>query len=143
MVFFLSQKSKAKQNKINPDLFNQSCNKRDLGNAVENKTVDYLEQRNVTILQRNYLCKMGEIDIIAQDQQDLIFIEVRYRKNDYYGGALASVNLKKQKRLIRAASHYMQKTRITNRTACRFDVIAISGNLDQLEFNWIKAAFLA
>ena len=143
MVFFLSQKSKAKQNKISPDLFNQTCNKRDLGDAVENKTVDYLEQRNVTILQRNYLCKMGEIDIIAQDQQDLVFIEVRYRKNDYYGGALASVNLKKQKRLIRAASHYMQKTRITNSTASRFDVIAISGNHDQLEFNWIKAAFLA
>ncbi|MDQ7050619.1 MAG: YraN family protein [Enterobacterales bacterium] len=145
MVFFFNPKSKSKTKikPISPDLFNQTSSKRDLGDALEKQTVDYLEQRGVTILQRNYLCKMGEIDIIAQDKQNLVFIEVRYRRSDHFGGALASVNLKKQRRLIRAASHYMQKCNITNKTASRFDVIAISGNLNQLEFNWIKAAFLA
>jgi len=143
MVFFLNPKRNTKIEPISPDLFNQTSSKRDLGDALEKQTVDYLKQRAVTILECNYLCKMGEIDIIAQDKQDLVFIEVRYRKNDHYGGALASVNIKKQRRLIRTASHYMQKCQNTNKTASRFDVIAISGNLNQLEFNWIKAAFLA
>jgi len=136
-------KGHPKETQGSDDLLHQIATKRDLGDIIENQTVQYLEQREVTILLQNYLCKMGEIDIIAKDQQDLVFIEVRYRKNDYFGGALASVNLKKQRRLIRAASHYMQKYKVINKMPSRFDVIAISGNLNQLEFNWVKAAFLA
>ncbi len=123
------------------DLFGQIINKRKFGDQIELKTVEFLQQHSVTILQQNYLCKMGEIDIIAQDKDNLLFIEVRYRKSDDYGGAIASVNKKKQRRLILAASHYMQKYGITNKVACRFDVMAISGNLNRLQFNWIKAAF--
>lgn len=84
---------------------------------------------------------MGEIDIIARDKQDLVFVEVRYRKTEAFGGSVASVNKKKQKRIVLAASHYLQKYNLTNKIACRFDVFAITGSLDQLNYNWIKGAF--
>lgn len=124
------------------DLFNKTANtKRELGDQLEQFASQELIKNNIKIVATNYLCKMGEIDIIARDKKDLVFIEVRYRKNERFGGSTSSVNLKKQKRVILAAQHYLQKHQLTNKIACRFDVFAITGNLNQLEYNWIKAAF--
>ncbi len=119
----------------------KASNKREFGESLEKLAAQQLVQQGVKIVAENYLCKMGEIDIIARDNQDLVFIEVRYRKSDAYGGSLASVDKKKQQRVILAASHYLQKHKLTNKIACRFDVIAITGSLNQLRYNWIKGAF--
>lgn len=116
-------------------------NKREFGEKLETFAAEKLSDYGLEILTRNYLCKMGEIDIIARDSQNLIFVEVRYRKNDAFGGPIASVNRKKQQRVILAAGHYLQKHQLTNKVACRFDVFAITGSLNQLDYNWIKAAF--
>jgi len=122
-------------------MFNKKLDKRAFGETLEKCAVKFLTERNLSIVTENYLCKMGEIDIVARDNHDLVFIEVRYRKSNLYGGSAASVDKKKQKRIILAAEHYLQKHKLTNKVACRFDVIAITGNLDNLDFNWIKAAF--
>jgi putative endonuclease len=124
------------------DLFNKKTeNKKELGAELEKFASDELVKKGLEIVTYNYLCKMGEIDIIAKDHSDLVFIEVRYRKNNLFGGAVTSVDYKKQKRIINAAQHYLQKHKLTNKMACRFDVFAITGNLNQIEYNWIKAAF--
>lgn len=116
-------------------------NKRDIGDRHEAYAVDIIRKSGLEIVETNYLCKLGEVDIIARNHQDLIFIEVRYRRSESYGGALQSVDKKKQKRIGLAANHYLQKHKLTNKVACRFDVFAITGNLKQLKYQWVEAAF--
>lgn len=119
----------------------KELSKRAFGENLEKLAAQQLSRQGLKIVAENYLCKMGEIDIIARDNQDLVFIEVRYRKSEAFGGSVASVDAKKQKRVILAADHYLQKHKLTNKVACRFDVFAITGSLNKLSYNWIKAAF--
>ncbi|MCW9022255.1 MAG: YraN family protein, partial [Sedimenticola sp.] len=77
------------------------------GNEAEQLAQRYLEQRGLRTLERNYRCKMGEIDIIMKDQDSLVFVEVRYRKQNAFGSAAESVTTTKQKKIIRAAYHYL------------------------------------
>ena len=116
-------------------------NKRDIGDRHEEFAVQVIQQAGFEIIDTNYLCKLGEIDIIARKDQDLVFIEVRYRRSDFYGGPLQSVDKKKQRRIGLAANHFLQKHKLTNKVACRFDVFAITGNLKQLKYQWVEAAF--
>ena len=118
-------------------------NRRDVGDKHEKFACEVLNEHGLQIIAQNYLCKMGEIDIIARDKDQLVFVEVRYRKSELYGGSLESVNPKKQKRIILAANHYLQKHNLTNKIACRFDVFAITGNLNKQRHDWIKGAFQA
>lgn len=108
------------------------------GLAAENAACDYLQKQGLHLVTRNYRCRMGEIDLIMRDDTDLIFVEVRYRKNDSHGGGLQSVNSSKQTKLIRAASFYLQQKRLMDNTACRFDVVAINASAS---IEWIKNAF--
>jgi len=127
---------------ISLKLFNlKHKTKREFGNQLEEFAARTLTEKGLNIVSQNYLCKMGEIDLIARDQRDLVFIEVRYRKSESFGGSVASVNKKKQRRIILAANHYLQKHQLANKVPCRFDVFAITGTIQQLEFNWIKGAF--
>ena len=121
--------------------FLPQLNKTQIGNLLETFASEKLATEGLKIILRNYSCKMGEVDLIAKDRDSLVFVEVRYRKSDSYGGSIASVTKKKQKRIILAANHYLQKHNLINKLACRFDVFAISGHLDKLNYNWIKAAF--
>lgn len=115
--------------------------KRELGNQLELFAQQTLTKIGLTVIATNYLCKMGELDIIAEDGNDLVFIEVRYRKSEAFGGAVGSVTKAKQKRIIKAAEHYLHHRQLVNKVACRFDVFAITGSLQRLNYNWIKAAF--
>ncbi len=109
------------------------------GNLKEKLACEYLEKKGFKLIERNYYCRRGEIDLIMRDKDYLVFIEVRYRKSDYFGSALESINYHKQKRLIFTAEHYLQQTR--SPLASRFDVVAISGNEANLCINWIENAF--
>lgn len=109
------------------------------GNEAETLAQRYLEQRGLSTVERNYRCKMGEIDIIMKDQDSLVFVEVRYRKQNAFGSAAESVTATKQKKIIRAAYHYLQAHHQQN-TACRFDVLAISG-VQSERIEWIPNAF--
>lgn len=112
-------------------------NKRAAGAAYEQKAAEYLEQMGCRILNRNFRCKVGEIDLIAKDQEYLVFTEVKYRAAESAGYGSEAVDARKQKRIIRAAQWYMQKMHIPQEQPCRFDVISFLGE----ELTWIRDAF--
>ncbi len=112
------------------------------GETAEANACTYLEKQGLQTLWRNFRCRLGEIDLIMQDGDTIVFVEVRYRNNPRYGSSLESVNWQKQRKLINAASFYLQQRNITDTYPCRFDVIALekdTGNITQ----WIKDAFQA
>jgi putative endonuclease len=107
------------------------------GQAGEDGALEYLRQNGLTLVERNFRCKGGEIDLIMHHQEALVFVEVRKRADNLYGGAAASVTVFKQARLILAAQIYLQ--RYKNPPACRFDVVAIDGTA----MTWLKNAIEA
>ena len=111
------------------------------GKDAEDRACRYLQSRGLHLLQRNYRSKRGEIDLILQDKDSLVFVEVRYRSDPRFGSALESVNRRKQSRLIACAQHYMQTHPDISQQPCRFDVISIMGSRTAIE--WIADAFSA
>ncbi|EOS41052.1 hypothetical protein C808_00217 [Lachnospiraceae bacterium M18-1] len=111
-------------------------NKRKTGAAYEQAAGYYLEQQGYVILQYNYRCRIGEIDLIAQDGDCLVFCEVKYRKNGSRGNPLEAVDAKKQYRISRCAQYYLMEKRLGD-IPCRYDVIGIEGSRITL----IKNAF--
>ena len=113
------------------------------GNAAENLALEHLQSQGLELLTRNYRCRQGEIDLIMQDHSGLVFVEVRYRAGNSHGGALQSVDFRKQSKIILAALHYLQH----HPAPARFDVIGVSGDLsgkgDLARIDWIRNAFQA
>lgn len=111
------------------------------GRAMEDRAGRYLQSQGLAVLERNLSCKAGEIDLVARDANVLVFVEVRYRGTQRYGGGAASVDGGKRQRLILAAQFFLP--RLTRRhfggrmPACRFDVVSIKPT----GLSWIKAAF--
>jgi putative endonuclease len=107
------------------------------GAAAEAAACDYLVERGMRIVARNVRYQVGELDIVAADGALLVFVEVRRRANDHFGGAKASVSGAKRSRLVRAAQVYLLEHHGQRWPACRFDVVAFeSGRLE-----WIVDAF--
>jgi putative endonuclease len=109
------------------------------GARVEQAAAQLVAKSGMTVVARNYTCRLGEIDIIAQKDDLLVFIEVRYRKQVKFGSGAESVTLAKQRKIIKAAQWYLQHTWPSAEPACRFDVIAVTG--EPLQFDWIPHAF--
>jgi len=107
------------------------------GQAAEDDALLYLKQQGLVLRERNFRCKGGEIDLIMQEREVLVFVEVRKRANTRHGGAAASVTPRKQARLIVAAQTYLQ--RFGQPPACRFDVMAFDGH----NLTWLKNAIQA
>lgn len=99
---------------------------------------DYLKQNGLTLIEQNFHGRQGEIDIIMQHLDTLVFVEVRYRKNHDFGGAVASITLQKQHRIRQTALYYMQKQ--GRELNARFDVIAMTGT-NEIHIDWIQNAF--
>jgi putative endonuclease len=112
-----------------------------LGQHSEEIACQHLIAAGLTLLARNFFCKLGEIDLIMQEGEQLVFVEVRYRKTASFGQALETVTAMKQKKLSRAAAYYLQQSKKLNTTACRFDVVAITAQLTAKRIEWIKDAF--
>jgi len=104
----------------------------DRGKQAEDRALAYLRRQGLQLILRNYRCRFGEIDLVMQDGNLLVFVEVRQRSHRQYGGAAASVGSAKQQRLWRTAEHYLM--RLHYPPACRFDLVAIDG--ESLE--WIR-----
>lgn len=113
---------------------------RDSGDAAEAHAQDFLEQRGLRLLHRNWACRSGELDLVMLDGDTVVFVEVRYRRHAGWGGALASVDARKQQKLIRAAQLFLQKESRWARHPCRFDVVALGAH-EADESNWIRNAF--
>jgi len=106
------------------------------GHSAEEQARQFLINKGLQPVCRNYRCKQGELDLVMTDQQTLVIVEVRFRKSDQYGSAAESVTYRKQSRIIAATQCYLA-VHPTNR-AIRFDVVAISGNGS---IDWIPNAF--
>lgn len=98
--------------------------KRTIGSEGEQLAVKFLKKNGYKILQRNYWCKSGEIDIICYDHGTIVFVEVKTRYSDKYGPPELSVTKAKKRQIIRVALHYLAKKKIED-IALRFDVVAI------------------
>ena len=112
-------------------------NKRERGSHYEALAAKFLKERGYEILERNYRCRMGEIDIICKDDKYLVFVEVKYRSGSGQGGAFMAVDHKKQHRISRVAAYYLLEHQMDEGTPCRFDVVAVRGDAVQL----VKNAF--
>jgi putative endonuclease len=115
------------------------------GNEYEARSERLLRDYGMTILARQYRCRLGEIDLIARDAHRLLFVEVRARRHRGFGGAAASVDRAKQCKLKRCAAFYLSQHPQWRHLPCRFDVIAWEPreNPRELEARWIQSAFLA
>lgn len=117
------------------------------GKAQESKAARYLGSQGLRLLCRNYRSRHGEIDLIMSDFNTLVFVEVRYRRNEHFGGALNSVTPVKQKKIRRTAAHYLLSHPQLQSSNCRFDVIGLThvskevAHTAELRFDWIKNAF--
>lgn len=112
-------------------------NKRIMGAQYEELAVSYLEKEGYQILEQNFRCRMGEIDLIAKDGNYLVFIEVKYRSDTRKGNALEAVNVRKQRVISKVAAYYMMLHQSEDSTPCRFDVVGITGEAVEV----IKDAF--
>lgn len=113
-----------------------TINKRKIGKNYEDVAAAYLSQKGYDIITSNYRCKLGEIDLIASIEGELVFVEVKYRKTSTYGLPREAVNFYKMKRIISIAQVYM-KQNYKKEVLCRFDVIEI---LDE-QITHLEAAF--
>lgn len=109
------------------------------GNAAEELACRYLEAQGLVLVTRNFRCRVGELDLIMRDAEQLVFVEVRSRRHSRYGTPAESVTRTKQQRLLRAAAFYLQGQRLD--LPCRFDVVAILQAEDGPCVEWIRDAF--
>ncbi len=115
------------------------------GNRNEKRVETWLQRQGLRTVERNYHCRQGEIDLIMRSPDGtLVFIETRYREHRSHGGALASVDQHKQRRLINTARHYLARHSSAATGSCRFDVVAVGPERSELDgIEWIRNAFLA
>lgn len=113
--------------------------KKILGREGEDLAANYLTRQGYRILERNYSTRLGEIDLIALDKDEIVFVEVKTRTNDAYGSPEHAVNRRKQSRMVKAALGYI-KSRKLHQVPCRFDVVAVSAAAEN-EVQLIRNAF--
>ncbi|MCI3951356.1 MAG: hypothetical protein K0R53_853 [Burkholderiales bacterium] len=107
------------------------------GEPGEALAASFLRAQGLVISERNYRCRFGEIDLIARDGTTLVFVEVRQRRTEGFGGVAESITAAKRARLVAAARHYLARHRSV--PPCRFDAVLIRGEPPNIE--WIRNAF--
>jgi len=109
------------------------------GAAAEQLAADYLQRKGLSVIERNFRVKGGEIDLICRDGKATVFVEVRLRSRGDFGGAAASITAAKQGRLILAARHWLLRH---GETPCRFDCVLFDG-VEANNIEWLRDAFAA
>ncbi len=112
-------------------------NKREIGKAYEQTAAAYLKDNGFRILERNFRCRQGEVDIIGIHQECLVFVEVKYRKNQRTGSPEEAVNYQKQIRICRTSDYYRTIHPRYGSRQVRYDVVAICGE----HLRWYQNAF--
>ena len=113
------------------------------GKIAEDIAANYLNEQGLKTIFRNFRCRFGEIDLIGLDREILVFVEVRYRHNENRLAVVETINQHKCRKLIITSKFYLNKYRNYQSYQCRYDVIAITGELDKPAIEWIKNAFQA
>lgn len=106
------------------------------GERAETLAAEFLQGKGLRIVARNYRCRYGEIDLIARDGLTVVFVEVRSRSSESYGGAAASITAAKREKLLKTARHYLAG--VSPLPPCRFDAVLMSGEPPRIE--WIRNA---
>ena len=106
------------------------------GQRAEATALAHLSAHGLKLQQRNYRCRGGEIDLVMRDGDTVVFVEVRFRRSERFGSPAATVDRRKQSRLMRAARHYLGRHGLV---MCRFDVVGITGEPPRIQ--WIRNAF--
>ncbi|MES9992907.1 MAG: YraN family protein [Candidatus Thiodiazotropha sp.] len=112
----------------------------EFGQQAEQQALSYLQSHGLKLVERNFRCKTGELDLVMREADTLVFVEVRYRQRNDFGHALETVTRSKQRKLLATANRYLQVKRLD--TACRFDIIALNGS-GSAPIEWIKNAIQA
>ena len=113
---------------------------RRLGNAGEEAAAVFLERQGFRIVERNYVFAHGEIDIIAKEGDELVFVEVKLRRSGRFGSGVEAVTPRKQELLRRTAEGYVAQRSIEN-VVCRFDVVSLESARGKLEITHLRNAF--
>lgn len=117
------------------------------GERAEQHAQAWLHEQGLITLTRNYRCRLGEVDLVMLDGPTLVFVEVRWRRHQQYGGPLASVDQRKQRRLTQAARHFLGRHPEQAQRPCRFDVLGLApateGAESEVHHEWIQNAFYA
>lgn len=111
-----------------------------IGVAAEQWARQFLQQQGLQPIAQNYRSRFGEIDLIMRDGATLVFVEVRLRSNAHFGGAAASIDSRKQQRLIATAQHYLAELKVI--PSCRFDAMLMD-DAQGKNLQWLKNAFEA
>lgn len=112
----------------------------ELGGKGEDLAVGFLKKQKYKILERNFRCKFGEIDIIALDRKTLVFVEVKTRSSHEFGSPQTSITPRKKRQLTKVAHYYLQKNHLFNREA-RFDVVTVEMDSGRERVDFIRNAF--
>lgn len=115
-------------------------NRNESGAAGEQAAEQWLQERGLITVARNYRCKTGEIDRVMLDRSTLVFVEVRLRSRADFGGAAASITPSKQQRLIKTAQYFLVQHRQFQQHACRFDVM-LATDSKAADWQWLRDAF--
>ena len=111
------------------------------GQDAESFACHYLEGQGLALIERNYRRRAGEIDLIMDDSGSLVFVEVRYRRQNRFGSGAESVDRRKQAKIVACARGYLQTRPEMATRPCRFDVVSISGDDRDSSVEWIQDAF--
>ncbi|MSQ71829.1 MAG: YraN family protein [Betaproteobacteria bacterium] len=110
-----------------------------LGDGAEARAAAFLAARGLSLVETNYRCRAGEIDLVLRDGETIVFVEVRLRRSARFGGAAYSIDARKQSRIIRTARHWLSGKA---EPPCRFDVVLMKG-MNDADIEWIRDAFTA
>lgn len=116
-----------------------------IGDQSEQLACAHLVSQGLTLITQNHHCRLGEIDLVMQDGQTLVFVEVRVRNSTKFGSAIDSVTASKQKKIIATAQHFLSQHPKHRHQACRFDVVGIHPTHadPNQRIEWLKNAFAA
>ncbi len=123
---------------------------KDIGQHAETSAKKHLLDSGLRYITKNYRCRKGEIDLIMLDKDQLVFVEVKYRRNQKFGSGFDMVTASKQKKLIETARYYLNQEGLSESISCRFDVVSLepsySNKTDnvietQYTIHWLKNAF--
>lgn len=119
--------------------------RKDKGLFYEGQAQDWLKNKGLIPVKQNFSCRFGEIDLIMLDERTLCFIEVKYRKDNAFGGTAYSIPPAKQKKIIQSALIFISQHKKFKRQALRFDALFIqsANNQSQYQLEWIQSAFTA
>lgn len=112
------------------------------GQTSEAFAIEYLIRNKLKFVTKNFHSRQGEIDIVMLDGQTYIFVEVKYRKNNNFGGAISAVSYNKIQKIRKCATFYLHQHDLNEyNTQCRFDIIALEGDINNPQITWLKNAF--